>query len=382
MKRFTISLNIVLVLVLLSACAAPAALSPTSTPGATNKPLPSTVAVSNKQRITNPSAAPADITQLVTGNNSFAFDLYQALLDPRTPNLFYSPYSISVALAMTQAGARGDTLAQMNQVLHYTLPGSSLHQAFNALQLDLANRQRNADQPDQNDFQLNVANATWGQAGYSFLPAYLDVLAENYGAGLRLVDFKSDPEQVRQVINDWVAQQTAQKIKDLLPSGSIDPLTRLVLTNAIYFKAGWLNTFEAQQTAPGSFTNLDGAQASIPLMHQQASFKYYDGGSFQAIELPYAGNKLSMLVMMPDASQFGTFEKSLNPAQLDGVRANLSEETVSLTFPKFTVESSASLSDILAKMGLRPQQGRFFRDGWHEGSIDYRYPAQGVYCSG
>jgi serpin B len=353
MRRFTISLNIVLVLVLLSACAAPAALSPTSTPsGGTNKPLPSTIAVSNKQRITNPSAAPADVSQLVTGNNTFAFDLYHSLLDPNTPNLFYSPYSISVALAMTQAGAQGDTLAQMNQVLHYTLPGSSLHQAFNALQLDLANRQKNADQPDQNDFQLSVANATWGQAGYSFLPAYLDVLAENYGAGLHLVDFKSDPEVARQMINDWVAQQTAQKITDLIPSGSIDPLTRLVLTNAIYFKAGWMTTFEAQQTAPGSFNNLDGKQASIPMMHQQSSFKYFDGNTYQAIELPYSGDKLSMLVMMPGAGQFASFEKALNLAQLEAIRKNLSEATVSLTFPKFKVESSVSLSDILAKMGM------------------------------
>ncbi len=236
MRRLLSSLNILLALVLLTACAAPAAVSPTSTPsGNTVKPLPATIAISNKQRITNPNTPPSDIGQLVTGTNTFAFDLYQALLDPANPNLFYSPYSISVALAMAQAGARGSTLAQMNQTLHYTLPDLSLHQAFNALQLDLANRQKNADPSAPDDFQLNVANATWGQAGYSFLPAYLDVLAENYGAGLRLVDFKANPEQARQMINYWVAQQTAQKIKDLIPQGSIDPLTRLVLTNAIYF---------------------------------------------------------------------------------------------------------------------------------------------------
>ena len=353
MRRFISSLNMLLALVLISACAAPAAISPTSTPGSTpNKPLPATIAISTKPRITNPAAAPMDISQLVKGNNTFAFDLYQALIDPATPNLFYSPYSISVALAMAQAGARGDTLAQMNQVLHYSLPDLSLHQAFNALQQDLANRQKSTDQPGQDDFQLNVANATWGQAGYSFLPAYLDLLAENYGAGLRLVDFKSSPEQARQMINDWVAQQTAQKIKDLIPQGSIDPLTRLVLSNAIYFKAGWMNMFDAKRTVPGNFNTLDGKQVNAPMMNQQASFNYYDGGAYQAVELPYAGNKLSMLVLMPGAGQFASFEKSLNLAQVDSIRKNLSEASVQLTFPKFKVESSFSLSGTLAKMGM------------------------------
>jgi serpin B len=375
MRRFISCLNILLALALLTACAAPATASPTSTPGSSaSKPLPATIAVSNKPRITNPAVQPADINQLVSGNSAFAFDLYQALLDPNTTNLFFSPYSISVALAMTQAGARGDTLAQMNQVMHYSLPDLSLHQAFNSLQLDLAKRQKSTDQPGQNDFQLNVANATWGQNGYSFLPAYLDVLAENYGAGLRLIDFKSDPEGARQLINDWVAQQTAQKIKDLIPQGNIDPLTRLVLTNAIYFNAGWMNTFNARQTAPGNFNNLDGKQVNVPMMNQEAQFNYYSGDTYQALELPYAGDKLSMLVLMPEAGQFANFEKSLDLTQVEAIRKNLGENNLRLTFPKFKVESSFSLSDTLAKMGMvnafDPTKADFSgMDGTHDLSI-------------
>ena len=375
MKRLLTGLNVLLILFLLAACAAPNVPAPTSAPsGNTNQPMPSTIAISNKTRVTNPSVPADQISQLVQGNNAFAFDLYHALLDPSASNLFYSPYSISVALAMAQAGASGNTLSQMNQALHYTLPGASLHQAFNALQLDLASRQKSSDPSAPDDFQLNIANATWGQSGYTFLPAYLDVLAENYGAGLRLVDFKADPEAARQANNDWVSQQTAQKIKDLVPQGANDALTRLVLANAIYFKAGWLNTFNADRTAPGSFTGLDGKANTVQMMNQQSGFSYYDGGSYQAIELPYASDKLSMLVLMPSAGKFADFEKSLDAAQLESIRQNLSENTVQLSFPKFKIESEFSLGSALSKLGMSdafdPNKADFSgMDGTHDLSI-------------
>ena len=369
MKHLIPILNIMLAAALLSACAGPAstptvattnsppantpvAVNPTHTPGS-SQPLPAGVAVSNKQRITKPAATATDISQLVSGSTAFAFVLYQALGASGTGNLFYSPYSISIALAMAQAGARGDTLSQINQVLHFSLPGETLHQAFNALQLDLANRARNADQPDQNDFSLNIANATWGQAGYQFLPTYLDVLAENYGAGMRLVDFKTDPEKARQLINDWVAQQTAQKIPDLIPAGQLDAMTRLVLTNAIYFKAAWESTFAEKSTTSDTFTNLDGKQVKTPMMRQQASFDYTKGNGYQAVRLPYSADKLSMLVILPDAGKFTDFEKSLTPAQLDTIRKNLASATLNLSLPKFKYTSSFALGDTLQKMGLK-----------------------------
>ncbi len=349
MKPLNRFLFIVLALAMLAACAGP--LSPTNTPGAgQNQPI--TVAISNKARNTAPASTPSDQEQLVKGNTAFTFDLYQQLLSGAAGNLFYSPYSISVALSMAQAGAKGETLSQMDQAMHYTLQGKALYQAFNAHQLALANEQKNQGNPSENDFTLNVVNAAWGQNDYKFLQNYLDILAENYGAGMRLVDFQADPEKARQAINDWVAQQTAQKIKDLIPQGAITPLSRLVLTNAIYFNSPWLSPFNESATKDGSFTNLDGKQVTVPMMNTQHTFGYFQGSGYQAVELPYSGDKLSMLVLVPDSGQFAAVEKSLSPALLDTVRQGLQGSEVTLSMPKFKYESSTSLGDILKKMGM------------------------------
>src|SRR5512140_2279531 len=203
-------------------------------------PASADLAQARLPRVTNPDASDSDLKQLAGDNTAFALDLYKSLRS-EGGNLFYSPYSISLALAMTYAGARGETATQMASTLHFTLPEGRLHPAFNALDLELAKRpqQSTGSDPSQKDFELNIVNSLWGQKGWSFLPEYLDLLASNYGAGLRLLDYKKDPENARQSINDWVAQQTKDKIKDLLPEGLIDPATTLVLVNAIYFKAGW-----------------------------------------------------------------------------------------------------------------------------------------------
>ncbi len=349
MKRTYPFLYIFLALAVLTACAGP--LSPTGTPGGGSS-QPITVAISNKSRINNPVSTPNDQTQLVSGNTAFAFDLYQQLLSGNTGNLFYSPYSISVALSMARAGAKGGTLSQMDQAMHYTLSGDALYQAFNALQLALAAEQKNEGNPSENDFTLNVVNAAWGQNGYKFLQAYLDTLAENYSAGMRLVDFQSDPEKARQAINDWVAQQTAQKIKDLIPQGSITPLSRLVLTNAIYFNSPWLSPFNESATKDGTFTNLDDKQSTVPMMNTQHTFGYAQGDGYQVVELPYSGDKLSMLVLVPDSGQFGRIEKSLSQDLVASIRQNLQSSSVQLSMPKFKVESDVALSDILKKMGM------------------------------
>ncbi len=187
-----------------------------------------------------------DLQQLASDNRGFALGLFQQLRG-REGNLFFSPHSISVALAMTYAGARGATQQQMQQALRFNLPAASLHPAFNALQLELAKREKDRRDDKQTNFKLSVVNALWGQTGYTFLPDFLDLLAQNYAAGMRLLDYKADPDAARKVINDWVAQQTADKIKDLIPQAAIDPLTRLVLTNAIYFNAPWFDPFKNPQ---------------------------------------------------------------------------------------------------------------------------------------
>ena len=211
-----------------------------------------------------PSAGDAEPMDLVSGNSTFAFDLYQALRE-QDGNLFYSPYSISLALAMTYAGARGETESQMSDTLHFTLPQADLHPAFNALDLELASRDGGEQGGDDERFQLSIANSVWGQEGYEFLDEFLNVLAESYGAGVRPTDFQGAPEESRLKINDWVANRTDDKIKDLIPQGAIDYLTRLVLANAIYFNADWLHPFFYNPVAR-PFHLLDGRDIDVPMM--------------------------------------------------------------------------------------------------------------------
>ena len=212
----------------------------TTTPTTTNptiQPVSFTIAKSDASRITTPNVSDAQLATLVSGNSAFAFNLYQQLKMDNTGNMFYSPYSISTALAMTYAGAAGDTGKQMSSALHFTLPQAQLHPAFNDLALALASRGQNAQGTNGKSFSLNISNALWSQQDYTLLPGFLDILAQNYGAGVNLLDFAKSPEESRVTINNWVSDQTNNRINDLLPQGSIDNLTRLVLTNAIYFDA-------------------------------------------------------------------------------------------------------------------------------------------------
>jgi serpin B len=306
---------------------------------------------SDKERITSPDVSPSDQALLVEGNSAFAFGLYQALKG-NEGNIFYSPYSISLALAMTYAGARGETAEQMAETLRFMLDQDSLHPAFNWLDAELASRGEGAQGKDGEGFRLNIVNAIWGQKDYSFLPAFLDVLAENYGAGLRILDFINETEKSRVTINDWVSDQTEGRIKDLIPPGAIDALTRLVLTNAIYFNAAWENPFDEDMTANGPFYLLDGGQVSVPMMKQTEAFGYTDGDGYQAVELPYDGDELSMVILLPEDGQFQAFEEGLEAEKIDDIIGDLQLTEVTLTMPKFEFESEFSLKDTLTDMGM------------------------------
>ena len=306
---------------------------------------------SDKQRDTTPEVNESELATLVDGNSAFAFNLYQQLRD-EDGNLFYSPYSISLALAMTYAGARSETERQMADALHFTLPQNQLHPAFNALALELASRGEGAEGKDGEGFRLNIVNAIWGQKDYQFLAAYLDTLAVNYGAGLRVLDFVGVPEESRVTINDWVSEQTEDRIEDLIPSGLINPNTRLVLTNAIYFNAAWLYPFEEDLTGDGAFHLLDGSQVTVPMMRQTESLGYAEGDGYQAVELPYDGNELSMVILLPASGQFETFEAALDAAQVEGIIGSLENREVSLTMPKFEFDSSFSLREALSALGM------------------------------
>jgi serpin B len=333
----------ILVIVLALALMLPAILS--------TQPAAGEVLKSDKERVSSPDVSPSEQALLVEGNSAFAFKLYQALKEEEG-NLFYSPYSISLALAMTYAGARGETAQQMADTLQFLLEPANLHPAFNWLDMELASRGEGAQGKDGEGFRLNIVNDIWGQKDYEFLPAFLDVLAENYGAGLRVLDFINETEQSRVAINKWVSKQTEGRIEDLIPPGAIDALTRLVLTNAIYFNAAWEHPFDKKVTTNGPFYLLDGGQVTVPMMKQTESFGYSVGEGYQAVELTYDGGELSMVILLPASGNFGDFEEGLQAQQVSDIISGLQLTEVALTMPKFEFQSEFSLKDTLSAMGM------------------------------
>jgi serpin B len=287
----------------------------------------------------------ADRAAMVEGNNAFAIDLY-GQLRTQSGNLFFSPDSISTALAMTYAGARGDTATEMAKTLHFTLPPQRLHPAMGGLLGDL-----NAP---HDGYKLRMANALWAQQGYTFLDDFLKLTNSDYGAGFKQVDFKDATEAARLTINQWVEQQTDDKIKDLLQPGVLSSSTRLVLTNAIYFKGDWQTQFDKAQTRDEDF-HLSAAQnVKAPMMHREGGFNYFDGGTFQILEIPYKSAELSMIVLLPnDVGGMFALEQSLtapNTRQWLGQLRPVPK--VIMTLPKFKMTQQFELQDTLGAMGM------------------------------
>ena len=372
MKQFTLLTTIIILL--LVAC------TPAQTP-----PAQAELIQADLPRLAEPQVDKAQMEQLVQGNNSFAFDLYHAIREESADNLIYSPYSISLAFSMVYAGARGQTETEMAQVLHF-LPQEEHHLAFNALDQYLASLagEEDGDEEEENGrFQLNIANAVWGQMGLPFEEAYLATLAQQYGAGLRASDFVEQPEEARQEINAWIAEQTEERIQDLLPPGAIDPATRLVLANAIYFNATWRFPFNADATQDGPFTLLDGSQVTVPLMqHSAARVPYGIGPDYQAVALTYAGQSVEMLVILPEAGQFEAVEAALSTEFLNQVRGQAQVRDVQLTMPRFEFDTDIDLRALLTDMGLQnpfggaanfsgilADGGLFISDALHRGTI-------------
>ena len=305
---------------------------------------------SDTARVTPPESASEDLHALTDGTLAFAVELYQEI-QAEEGNLFFSPHSITTALAMTYAGARGETASQMAETLHYTLPTERLHPAFNALDLQL---QAASAKGDAGEFTMNIANSLWGEREYTFLDDFLDLLAANYGAGLQLTDFRNAPEAARKAINAWVEEQTREKIKDLIPAGLIKPDTRLVLANAIYFNADWRFPFPEAQTYDAPFTLRDGSQVTAEMMHWEdpEQVRYTKGNGYQAVELPYQGGRATMVLLVPDAETFSTFEADLTPAQLEEILNDMAGTKVKVALPKFSYEDATMLADTLAGMGM------------------------------
>ena len=307
-------------------------------------------AMTDRQRIVSPPVMISDLSDLVSGNSAFAWDLYQALRG-REGNLFCAPASISLAMAMTHAGARGDTEEQMAQALHFALDPDRLHPAFNRLDLELARRGKGQGR-DGKGFRLAIVNAIWGQEGTRFLTQFLDILAAQYGAGMRLLDFAAAPERCRAIINAWASDHTEGSIRDLIPPGAIRRWTKLILTSAVTFRAAWSSPFNAALTADDRFFLLDGSESVVPMMNQTESFAYAEGKGYRAVELPYDGWELSMVILLPEASAFEAFEAAADARQVEAIVQSLSHRRVALTMPRFLFASGFRLADALAAMGM------------------------------
>jgi serpin B len=289
----------------------------------------------------------ASAGSLPQANNDFGFDFYKQA-GAKAGNVVFSPYSISAAFAMTYAGAAGDTATQMLTVMHWTNTASGVASDFAALEQLLTDAQRSGA------VQISIANSLWPQKGYGFRRDYLDLLSKTFKTSLREADFQKQPEVERRRINQWVEQQTKDRIKDLMPPGSVSEATRLVLANAIYFKAKWQEPFKTNATRPAPFHLASGGSVSTPLMAKTSSFRYALMPDFKLLELPYQGGELSMLVVLPDETNgLPQLERELSNAKLDAWMRALRIKQVSVFLPRFQMTFQTELNQALAALGMR-----------------------------
>jgi serine protease inhibitor len=283
---------------------------------------------------------------VVKDSNAFALSLYDELAN-KDGNLFFSPYSISTALAMTYAGARGETAEQMAKALHFAQDADALHAGFGRLIAE-----QNAG-GKKRGYQLAVANALWGQSGFAFQPDFLALLDTHYAAGLREVDFMSRPEAVRRIINDWAEKETNGKIKDLIAEGKIDKDMRLVLTNAIYFKSAWLNSFSDSQTKKDDFFTASDKKVRADMMHRNGKYALYQDEDVQVLDMPYARRDLSLIAVLPRQKDgLARLEKNVTLARLEGWLKDTKDHQVDVKFPKFKMTQELDLKKALSALGM------------------------------
>lgn len=294
---------------------------------------------------TDDSQATPEATKAhVQANNTFAFNLHNKIKS-RTKNVFFSPYSISTAMAMAYEGSKDTTANEIRAVMGYSSDPTEMRSSYAFL--------HNRYNPETADYELNLANAFWVEQSYPFLVSYVETLKTSYASKANSLDFINDTEASRGTINRWVEENTNNKIVDLMPQGSITGNTRLVLTNAIYFKGNWKHQFDKSKTSVSKFFVSTDAVVNVPMMKQDdASFNYYSNNDLQALEMLYKGEQLSMLVLLPSDNDISKLDQYLNTESLSEIRQEMYLKSIEVFFPKFTFNSDFSLNNTLFEMGI------------------------------
>ena len=304
---------------------------------------------SDLPRNMSPNADPEELLSLKDGNHQLTVDLYKAVVK-QDANQMISPFSIRSAFALLYGGARTHTAEEISSVLHFNSDQDIFHESYNALDLELA--QRNKEATDELEaVELHTANSFWGRTGFPFSSSYLDLLATNYGAGIETCDYVSEPEVCRATINTWVEEKTRERIKDLLPQGSIRPNTLTVLVNALFFKAPWANKFNEELTAEGDFHLLDDSTVTADLMAHEEYFSYGEGEDFTAVEVPFREGELAMGFVLPKG-EFTSFQSSLVAEKIDTITQSLESAYIRLWIPKFKFETGFNLAKPLQDLGM------------------------------
>lgn len=316
----------------------------------TDMVTPSPQTLSNQVPLTEVKAlisTPEGIAQVVTANNQFAIDMYQQINGQNKQadkNVFFSPYSLSTSMAMLYAAAEGETKAQIQRTFHYP--------SLNVLNPNSAALHEQFNKPNPN-YQLATANDLWIQQGLRPNQNYLDTVQRYYSGKVTNLDFKNSPEPSRQTINKTIAKYTQQMIPEVLPASSIDADTVTVLTNAVYFKGDWKNTFAPSEKRP--FNKFDGSIIDVDMMHEQAPYAYTEDAQVQVVQLPYKGDELSMLVVLPKAKDKIAMQRlvgTLSAKQISQWNSNLVNQEIILDLPKFKLEENYGMNSLLANMGM------------------------------
>ncbi len=313
---------------------------------------PGCVGPSSQKRDLKPAVSDADRSALAHGNELFALDMQHELEKPvAATNLVFSPFSISTALAMTYAGARGTTEQAIAQTMHFDLPQAKLHPAFDDLLLALDSRAKSSADFKGGGFRLHIANALWSQYDLKLAQSFSDTLYTDYGAPVRLANFDA-PKEATQLINGWVSKQTEMLIPGLLGEMDITTATRLVLVNALYFDAAWAHPFDKKLTQPGAFKPTAATSVNVPLMHGAFDTSYASSAEWEAVNIPYAGVPMSMIVVMPKIDTADAFQAKLDAAGLDAIVGAMTSKNVDVTMPPFKFGTHASLKNALGNLGM------------------------------